>query len=106
MIGALPRLKRLEISENTGTVRGSLDVGGPFDLERLRVKNSDKAIQLETISKSENLRYLELENVRTDDDAVILPAPKLLELTVKADVNLELPDAMPSLQTLEIVGAK
>lgn len=106
MIGSLPKLKRLEIIDNAGDAQGSLDVSGPFRLERLVVRNSSRAVQLETISAISNLRYLNLENVRTEGNSVIIPGDKLLELTVKADIDLELPELMPSLQTIELSGLR
>lgn len=105
-IAALRALKRLQITDNTIVAESSLDVGSHFNLERLRVSNSAKAVQLETISNIPSLRYLTLENVRTEGSTVIIPGSKLLELSVKADIDLELAEDMSSLQTIELVGVR
>ena len=106
MIGSLPRLKRLEVIDNIAVVQGALDVSGPFQLERLLLKNAPRAVLLESISSITNLRYLNLENVRTEGSPVVIPGNKILELTVKADVDLELPELVPSLQKLELSGLR
>ncbi|RZA24351.1 MAG: trypsin-like serine protease [Proteobacteria bacterium] len=106
LVGVLPKLKDLEITGNHGEVLGPLNVSAPFALSRLSVKNSPKAVQLDTISAIPNLRILELENVRGETKDVLSLPPSLTQLKVKADISVELPDFMPSLQSLELSGLK
>ncbi|RZA16859.1 MAG: leucine-rich repeat domain-containing protein, partial [Proteobacteria bacterium] len=98
--------KDLEITGNRGEVLGPLDVSGPFALSRLAIKNSPKAVQLERVSSIQKLRILELENVRSEGLVALSLTPGLTQLKVKADISVELPDAMPSLQSLELSGLR